>query len=319
MSIRQVVPTLLLLTVTAALVQPVSAAEDFSWQSHLYRDHPLVGRIWNAHTGEFLPAAALLEALTGASIVLLGEKHDNPDHHSLQLEILQDLARSDRLQLLALEMLDADQQALLPALAGLDSEASLESLREALAWDADGWDWNFYGPLVQHALRARVPLVAANISRDQMSEIYRSDDAQPWLGMLDDTALAALHEEIDRSHCQLLPASQFPAMVRVQQARDFRMAQSLLGSEVTGAMKTRVLVAGNFHVRRDLGVPRYLQQLDPFMTSERVVSLAILEVDESVVEPGDYLESISGTPAYDFIWFTPALTDEDYCASLQSR
>ena len=60
----------------AALVDP--------WTSALDRDHPLVGRVYAVREGRYLSPAALLDALVGARDVLLGEAHDNPDHHRLQ-------------------------------------------------------------------------------------------------------------------------------------------------------------------------------------------------------------------------------------------
>ena len=39
-------------------------------------------------------------------------------------------------------------------------------------WDDKGWDWNFYGPIVQAAYTAEVPLAAGNISGERMSEVY---------------------------------------------------------------------------------------------------------------------------------------------------
>ena len=57
-------------------------------------------------------------------------------------------------------------------------------------------------------------------------------------------------------------------MTRIQLARDDTMARTVVAAgEKAGAGKTVVLVAGNGHVRRDLGVPLYL----PKTLAHRVV------------------------------------------------
>lgn len=65
-----------------------------------------------------------------------------------------------------------------------------------------------------------------------------------------------------------------------------------------------VLITGNGHVRRDLGVPRYLQGAGCF-------SLGLLEVGAGKVALADYLPA--GGIANDFVWFTARATREDPC------
>ena len=191
---------------------------------------------------------------------------------------------------------------------GFDSTAELRSFLE---WD-DGWNWDFYGPLVAASLDAGVRVLTANLTAEQVSEVYAAPLAAEIAGVLDSDDLEQMHIEIDESHCNMLPASQFPAMVRVQQARDHQMAVSLAAMESTDRLN--ILVAGNYHVRRDLGVPRYLASLLPEIPAEEVLSLALLEVDPQSENPSDYLQAYSDELPFDLVWFTPAISDEDYCA-----
>ncbi len=107
----------------------------------------------------------------------------------------------------------------------------------------------------------------------------------------------------------MLPAAQIPPMVRVQQARDQHMANALT---TPGDFSRRILLAGNFHIRHDLSVPNYLP--DEF---ERPLALAFLEVDPAALLVSDYLSDAAGDLVYDFIWFTPAIRGDDYCADLE--
>ena len=130
--------------------------------------------------------------------------------------------------------------------------------------------------------------------------------------ILAEEQLALLRKEIDASHCGMLPASQFDAMVRVQQARDFSMAGSLLDPGQEHGDGIRVLIAGNYHIRKDLGVPRYLAHKGVDSTS-----IAFLEVAPGMFDPQAYLAEAYSEQAFDFVWFTPASSQEDYCASLR--
>ena len=68
----------------------------FPWQSELYTAHELIGRIWDSRRGQFVTDTELWDTLLESSYVLLGEKHDNPDHHALQLRVLQALINADK-------------------------------------------------------------------------------------------------------------------------------------------------------------------------------------------------------------------------------
>ena len=47
-------------------------------------DHPLSGKVWSRAEGDFVSGDAVGTAVRDARYVLLGEIHDNPDHHALQ-------------------------------------------------------------------------------------------------------------------------------------------------------------------------------------------------------------------------------------------
>lgn len=279
------------------------------WQSTLYTDHPLVGMIWRSSDQRFISRETLFEEIGAYDFVLLGEKHDNPDHHQLQRQVLQELHQDGVLDSVSFEMLSSDQQQWVDSLAPSTAVADT-SLKEHLRWDEEGWQWEYYGPMIRDALAAGVSVAAANISSDEMTAVYRGDPDDSLGGILSELQLAQLNQDIDQSHCGMLPSSQFPAMLRVQQTRDQRMANSMMGFASSG---TRALIAGNFHVRRDLGVPNYIPA-----SAGRVVSLAFMEVDPTSANPQDYLQQFSATAPYDYVWFTPAVSVEDYCASLTS-
>lgn len=258
------------------------------------------GGIFDLRTGARLTPQQLLGELATADRVLVGERHDNPDHHALQRWLLEALARRDQPGSLLLEMLNPDQQPKVDQVrARLAGAERPDDLAEALAWQP-GWDWALYGELVEYALGLPRPLLAANLNRGEILDIYRR---QPLLaGERSGAAevLAALNAQIRTSHCGMLPESQVPAMLAVQRQRDRRMAERLLD-----APQPTLLFAGTFHVRRDLGVPLHLEDLGA-RGPTRVLILA-----EEGMEVSDRQA--------DFVWRTAARPAVDHCAEWRER
>ncbi|WP_223507459.1 ChaN family lipoprotein [Pseudomonas sp. GL-RE-29] len=262
------------------------------------RDHTDFGVIRELATGRTLTPQALVERLAVASRVLVGEQHDNPDHHALQLWLLRELAKQRPQGSLLMEMLNPDQQAKVDAAqAATRAGQPPADSYQALAWQAN-WDWGVYGALINYALRQPYPLLSANLDRSQIMQIYKQ---RPTLNGEASTAQqvqTTLLEDIRQSHCGLLPESQMPAMLAVQQQRDRRMAERLMAAPTPA-----LLLAGAFHVRKDLGVPLHLQDLG---AGQGNAVLILAEAGKTVtVESADY------------VWYTAAQPEEDHCAQLR--
>ena len=303
---------------THCLLPPQASAQlvsSFPWQSELYTDHELIGRIWDSRRGQFVTDAELWDSILESSYVLLGEKHDNPDHHALQLRVLQALISADNVDKLTMEMLDSTASENLDAFLETPFESE-EVLKNFLNWDDQGWSWAYYGALIQAAHSAGVPVTAGNLDTESVMQVYSSPTTSEIEAVLDAEVVNRLLADIDESHCGLLPESQFPPMVRVQQTRDHTMARSLLlGDEKNHGLA--VLIAGNYHARKDLGVPNYLIAQHPELEWSDILSLAFLEVVPDAMDPRAYLDQFSDRSAYDFIWFTPAVSNADYCDSMR--
>lgn len=265
-----------------------------TWQSPVGRDHPDLGQIIDLRSGERITPKALVDELADIDQVLVGERHDNPDHHALQLWLLQALAQRREQGSVLLEMLNPDQQEKVARVqASISQGQPPRDLPSALGWQR-GWEWELYAPLIEYSLAQPYPLLQANLDRAEISDFYRNKPqltaAAPAAAHVQETLLA----QIRASHCGLLPETQLPAMLAVQQQRDRRMAEQL-----AAAPKPAVLLAGAFHVRSDLGVPLHLPGLGS-SSDTRVLILA---------EVGEALESKQA----DFVWLTPAQLRQDHC------
>ncbi|BBH48123.1 ChaN family lipoprotein [Pseudomonas sp. KU43P] len=266
-----------------------------AWQSSEGRDSVALGQIRDLASGQVISPEQLVERLAKAPHVLVGEKHDNPDHHALQLWLLRALQARRAQGSLLLEMLQPEQQARLDA---VQAQASLpKDLPKALGWQ-DGWDWQLYGPIVREALQEHIALLPANLSTSEMRAAYRQPTPLPGIESNAPAVKAALLEQVRAGHCGLLPESQLPAMLAVQQQRDRRIAERLLA-----APQPALLFTGAYHARKDLGVPLHLADLGAKGQSN---VLMLAEVGETV-EAG----------MADYVWYTPATPEQDYCAQLR--
>jgi uncharacterized iron-regulated protein len=276
----------------------------------------------------------LLPALAAADFVLVGERHDHPPQHRIQAEILSLWLSTGRRPAVAFEQLDTGQQPALDRfLAGTPHDAT--DLGKSVGWDKSGWPpWPMYQPIADVAVRARLPLVAALLPRAATMQIATAGlgaaftvAEQHRLGLDQPEAPAieaALTVAIAEGHCNLLPPEALPPMVTVQKARDAGMAERLAAAGANG--HGALLITGNQHARRDLGVPRYLARL---VRGAHILSIALVERGISV--PGDDL--VGGSPAndgarstlsgsgsaYDAVYVTERLPEPDHCAELKKK
>lgn len=259
----------------------------------------------------------LVSRLSQADILLLGEVHDNVAQHGRRLNWLIELART-RSIVLVMEQLDADAQAALetaraalPALplANDELDRAARTLAQAGGFNFDGWDWALYGPVIRWAIVEGIELRGANLSATQTMAIARGQahrlaDARPaqW-GEAQDAAMARLIRE---GHCDLLPERMIAPMARAQRARDARMAEALADAVRASSRPDRlvVLMAGNGHVRRDLGVAAHLAERLP---AARMVTVGLLETGDG------------GADVFDEAVMTPRQSREDPCESLRRR
>ncbi len=314
-------------TVLLALLATAGCAVlGWGWRARVERHHPLVGTIWDVAGHRRVDTRALVAALTGRTFVLLGEKHDNPDHHRLQARMIGALVRAGRRPAVAFEMLSRDLE---PALHALTAKGAPDAndVRRAVGWDTRGWPpWKLYRPVFETALDADLSLVAADLDPAWQKALSRGGPARlssvrrAYLGFdepFSDSARAALENEISEAHCGLVRGPAIERMVDIQRARDAALARALI--EVADARPAggAVLIAGAGHARHDRGVPLYLGRWAP---GSAVASVAILEVIGGALDPvSDAAGRGWRAYPYDYVWFTPRVDAEDPCERYRRR
>lgn len=281
------------------------------WLSPLERDHPMVGKVVDLQSQSVISPKVLLENLMRAEVVLIGEKHDNPDHHVLEKRILSEFAEQP--VEVVFEMLDDGQSHLLAKVRPGDKG---NNLKQNLQWNDKGWQWDAYGPLIELAVSNGHKLVAGNLSREQVKRIYKSgsealmaDKRLSSALKVDEGVKQTLLTEIYEQHCKMMPRETLSPMLSIQLARDARMASAIDNAEAPRV----VLVAGAYHVRKDSAVPLHLKIMDSDKKHVKVVLL--MEVNSEIEDYDVYLQEQDVIA--DYIWFTPRFTNRDYCAELK--
>lgn len=248
-------------------------------------------------------------ALANNTIYLLGEVHDNPKAHSQRLEFIEKLLSQSFKPVIAMEQFDRENQALLQQAMTSCQDADCVIQKAG----GKGWEWAYYKPVIEAALKRRLTIVAANLSTNDAMKVVRNGlgaalnhetlrefnlDLPPDAGLFQKQKTA-----IEVGHCNMLPASVVKGMVNAQVARDVWMAKTIRENASHGL----ILLAGNGHVRKDIGVYHWLNGAERTRTeviaysedkSDTVSEQGAGEYDRVVrVEPferGDPCEAFTG-------------------------
>lgn len=198
-------------------------------------------------------------------VLLLGEVHDNALGHRQRFDELRRRVEAGWRPVVAMEQFDHESQALLSKAQQdcADSECVIKAMQ------SPRWDWDLYRPVIDLALSYRLPLIAANLSRAEASRTVRDgikasfDEATIQAYGLTAALPADIREgqqvAIVAGHCNMLPQPVVAGMVEAQVARDIWMAK-IIRQQMP---RDVVLLAGNGHVRKDIGVGRWINAVEP--------------------------------------------------------
>jgi uncharacterized iron-regulated protein len=151
---------------TAAALSAQSTNNSQPVTANSYTPH----RVYDTDRKKFIDFEEFVARLVKADLVFVGEQHDDPGTHRLELAILEGIARRRDSVVLALEMFERDVQ---PLLDGYVSRAVTEDslLSGGRPWKNYRED---YRPLVELARQKGWPVVASNVPRPLASMVARA-------------------------------------------------------------------------------------------------------------------------------------------------
>ena len=277
-------------------------------------------RVYDVSARRFVTEKTLVDALAHARFRLLGEIHDDPVHHAVRARLLREIAARGLHPAVVMEQFDLDNDEALRA--AQHAHADADDVAAAGALDRKGWQWPMHRPIIAAALASGLPIRAGNLSRrtlggdleavlrDMPALALRVRDA-PWT----DAQAHALRQDIVDSHCGMLPDAIVPKLVLAQRMRDAAMAQALVDDATADGA---VLIAGNGHVRSDLGVPVYLDATGPGAAKTRTLGVGFLEASDDDPRAGDFAERlVAANPGFDYVVLSPPIARPDPCEAFR--
>lgn len=224
---------------------------------------PSIGDILHLPTGVYVDQQVLFDNAARNRIVYVGETHDNPASHRLQLEILQAMIQANPNKVsLGMEMFNTFQQPILDQwTAGeLDEKAFLREVDWYNNWQMD---FGFYRDLLLFCRDQGVKLLALNVNKDLQKKVGRtpfdqlSSEEQARLPKLDmdDPYQRAMTEAVFSDH--KMGKAMLEGFLRVQTLWDESMAQNIASYLAEqGTDRQLLVIAGGNHIRYGYGIPR---------------------------------------------------------------
>lgn len=230
-------------------------------------------------------------------IVLLGEVHDNELQHRVRLQAFRDWLATGARPALVMEQFDRDRQGAIDKLRATTPEPDADALIAVAG--GTGWNWSFYRPFIALALEYDLPVVAANVSRDEARRVMRDGlEATGFRADVPPEVLVLLAKSIEESHCGMVDTNAARHMALAQVARDQAMAAAVEAHSSRGVL----VLAGNGHVRTDAGIPRWLSA----QTRAHSEAIGLLE------------EETADTERFDHVVVTARQAREEPCDSMRS-
>jgi len=257
--------------------------------------------LYNAK-GKKVSYEKMLKNLRGQDVVLIGELHNNPISHWLELEITQVLAENRQL-VLGAEMFERDNQAALTnylqgkiTAKGLDSSARL--------WKNYKTD---YAPLVNFAKEKNLPFIATNVPRKYASQVSRggfeslsnlTSEEKAWIAPLPvayDANLPGYQKMLT-----MMGEHTSPNMPKAQALKDATMAHFLFTNWTPGSLF--IHYNGSYHSEYYEGISWYLKRSKADIKIATIATVSQKEIHSLLPEhllKADYIicveEDMTGT------------------------
>ncbi|TGU70005.1 PDZ domain-containing protein [Geomonas terrae] len=225
---------------------------------------PKVGDIIHLPTGILVTPQQMNAVVTDARVVYVGETHDNPAAHRLELDVLKAMEeRKPGKVALGMEMFTRSQQPVLDRwVAGELDEKSF--IKQSRWFDTWRMDFGYYRDLLLFCRDKHIPVIALNAEKEIVQAVRSGDlsaltaEQKAQLPEMDltDRYQHAQTESIfaDHSHGKMA----VEGFLRVQTLWDETMAETAARYLASPAGKERslVIIAGGNHIGYGFGIPR---------------------------------------------------------------
>jgi uncharacterized iron-regulated protein len=276
---------------------------------------PKVEEIYHLPTGLRLSVDGMIEMLSGARLVAVGETHDNLNDQRVELTVVRELPRRFPGKVaVGMEMFREPQQAVLDRwVKGELTE--LEFLKASKWYETWGFDFGAYRDLLLFARENRIDVIALNPPKDLQETVRRtgldnvSEDLRrelPGIGETDPWQRAVLRGVFGGHAGHGGGDESFDAFLRVQLLWEETMARKVVDylESPRGEGKRMVTITGGWHVKYGFGLPKKVVRRLP-------MAYAILlpeEISTPEQKEGRMMDvelpEVPLLPAH-FLWYVP--------------
>jgi uncharacterized iron-regulated protein len=239
-------------------------------------------RLYDLRSDTLLGGRQVLETLTAAGIVLIGEHHTNPAHHAAQLSVIRALREAGGDIAIGLEMFRHDHQDALDRWVRGDSdEAALKSVYRR-DWN---YPWELYSPIFAYARDHRIPMIGLNVPRDITRQVSRygfeslSPEQKAILGDVTCDITPEYRDFIARAHgAHAHGGLEFESFCEAQMVWDTAMAVHAVRFVEQHPGRILIILAGSGHARHP-GIPTQVRR------RSTISPLVILPETSGIFEP----------------------------------
>lgn len=221
------------------------------------------GDIISMETGKTLSFDRFIEELKTKRLVFIGETHDNPEHHLIQVQILQALMAGSECPLtLAMEFFQTTQQEVLDRY--LEGELNETMFLKKVGWHrAWGFHYHFYRPLIVMGKQGGSKILAVNaprfitrkVARSGLSSLKPEERSQLATDIdLTNESHRAYVREVYSKHPHRAGLISFDFFYQAQCVWEDTMAENI-GTYLAENDQKMVVFTGNGHIIKKFGIP----------------------------------------------------------------
>ena len=227
-----------------------------------------ITNVMRVENRELIDVKTMIGELRGASLVFVGERHDAPSHHRLQLDILKAMQADGKALAIGMEMFEHSSQPALDAWsAGKVPEYALRKVFES---DWRNISWGLYRDILLFARDNSVPVVALNAPRAVVHKVFQqgfSSLTKDQLRLLP----TGIQAEVSDAYLDFIMScypvhgrsgEAFRYFCEAQMLRNRVMARRISDYLARHPGKSMVVIAGGGHARERGGVPAELGDRD---------------------------------------------------------
>lgn len=217
----------------------------------------------DVYRGEPISFEEMVESLTNARLIYIGEVHTLKRHHRFQLSVIEALYQTNTRLAIGLEMLPFTVQEHLDR--WIEGELKEKEFLNLIDWEGN-WniDFNLYKPIFDFARRKKIRLLALNVPRALVKTVARkgfeglTDEEKEMLPLV--IPSSEEHRELlalSLKRHKTLGGDMQRSIYEAQDLWDSTMAHYVveyLKSE-EGSDKTIVVLAGSGHMAYGYGIP----------------------------------------------------------------